>query len=137
MSYEYFEHRADIGIRGIGENIKEAFEQIAMALFAIMVEIQEVEKKEIEKVTVEGLDYEELLIAWLSELLYLKDVGNKMYSKFHILEIEKTSLNAEILGEKIDLKKHKLKLEVKAATWTQLEVKKYNDKWIVQCVVDV
>jgi len=137
MSYEYFEHRADIGIRGIGENIKEAFEQIAMALFAIMVEIQEVEKKEIEKVTVEGLDYEELLIAWLSELLYLKDVGNKMYSKFHILEIEKTSLNAEILGEKIDLKKHKLKLEVKAATWTQLEVKRFNNKWIAQCVVDV
>lgn len=137
MSYEYFEHRADIGIRGIGENIKEAFEQVAIALFAIMVEIQEVEEKEIERVTVEGLDYEELLMAWLSELLYLKDVGNKMYSKFRIFKIEETNLNAEILGEKIDLKKHKLKLEVKAATWTQLEVKELNNKWIAQCVVDV
>lgn len=137
MSYEYFEHRADIGIRGIGENIKEAFEQVAIALFAIMVEIQEVEEKEIERVTVKGLDYEELLMAWLSELLYLKDVGNKMYSKFRIFKIEETNLNAEILGEKIDLKKHKLKLEVKAATWTQLEVKELNNKWIAQCVVDV
>ena len=76
-------------------------------------------------------------MAWLSELIYLKDVEKKMYSEFHILEIEKTHLIAEIIGEKIDLTKHKLKLEVKAATWTQLEVKKYNDKWIVQCVVDV
>ena len=137
MSYEYFEHRADIGIRGIGKNIKEAFEQVAMALFAIMVEIQEVEKKDIEKITVEGLDYEELLMAWLSELIYLKDVKNTMYSEFRILKLKETILIAEIIGEKINLGKHKLKLEVKAATWTQLEVKKFNDKWIAQCVVDV
>ncbi|MHA1975071.1 MAG: archease [Candidatus Hodarchaeales archaeon] len=137
MPYEYFEHRADIGIRGIGRTVEEAFEQIARALFGIMVEIDGIHPVEKQIVEVEGLDYEELLMAWLSELIYLKDVEAKMYVNFEILKMSETSLKAQIYGQKIDFNELKLKLEVKAATWTQLSVRKDGAYWMAQCVVDV
>ncbi|MHA1214631.1 MAG: archease [Candidatus Hodarchaeales archaeon] len=137
MPFEYFEHRADIGIRGIGRTVEEAFEQVALALFGIMVEIEEIHPVEKQIVEVKGLDYEELLMAWLSELIYLKDIEAKMYVKFEILQMTDTNLKAQIYGQAIDFDKLKLKLEVKAATWTQLSVSKKEDYWIAQCVVDV
>ena len=137
MPYEYFEHKADIGIRGIGKTLAEAFEQAALAMFEIMVETKELELNESQLVEVEGNDLDELLIAWLSELLFLKDIEGKMFSRFKIKSINDNRLIAKVYGEPIDASRHKLKLEVKAATYTQLTIEKKNGYWIAQCLVDV
>lgn len=137
LSYEYFEHQADIGIRGKGTTLAEAFEQAALAMFEIMVETRELQVNKPQSVEVEGNDLNELLIAWLSELLFLKDVEGKMFSRFEIESINKNKLAANVYGEPIDPSRHKLKLEVKAATYTQLIIEKKDDNWIVQCLVDV
>ena len=78
MSYEYFEHQADIGIRGKGKTLAEAFEQAALAMFEIMVETKELKSSKPQLVEVEGNDLNDLFIGWLSELLFLKDVEGKM-----------------------------------------------------------
>ena len=137
MPYEYFEHKADIGIRGIGKTLAEAFEQAALAMFEVMVETKELELNKSQLVEVEGNNSDELLIAWLSELLYLKDIEGKMFSRFKIKSINNNRLIAKVYGEPIDASRHKLKLEVKAATYTQLIVEKKNVYWIAQCLVDV
>ena len=137
VSYEYFEHQADIGIRGKGKTLAEAFEQAALAMFEIMVETKYLKIDKPQIVEVEGNDLNELLIAWLSELLYLKDVEGKMFSKFEIGSIDENKLVAKVYGEPIDSSRHKLKLEVKAATYTQLFVEKKETSWIAQCLVDV
>ncbi|MFW9905293.1 MAG: archease [Candidatus Thorarchaeota archaeon] len=137
MSYEYFEHQADIGIRGKGRTLAEAFEQAALAMFEIMVETKDLQSDRSQLVEVEGNDLSELFIAWLSELLFLKDVEGKMFSRFEIESIDKNKLVAKVYGESIDASRHKLKLEVKAATYTQLFIEKKDDKWIAQCLVDV
>jgi SHS2 domain-containing protein len=137
LSYEYFEHQADIGIRGKGKTLPEAFEQAALAMFEIMVETEDVKHAHPQIVEVQGNNLEELLLDWLSELLYLKDVEGKMFSCFKINSIDKNKLVAKVYGEPIDPSRHKLKLEVKAATWTQLAVIKNSDNWIAQCLVDV
>lgn len=137
MSYEYFEHQADIGIRGKGKTLAEAFEQAALAMFEIMVETDKLKSNEFQLVEVEGNDLSELLIAWLSELLFLKDVEGMMFSRFEIESIDKNKLVAKVYGEPIDSSQHRLKLEVKAATYTQLFIEEKDDNWIVQCLVDV
>jgi SHS2 domain-containing protein len=137
LCYEYFEHQADIGIRGKGRTLAEAFEQAALAMFEIMVETKDLQNGRSQLVEVEGNDLSELLIAWLSELLFLKDVEGKMFSRFEIKSIDKNKLVDKVYGETIDPSRHKLKLEVKAATYTQLFVEKKGDNWIAQCLVDV
>lgn len=137
MSYEYFEHQADIGIRGMGQSLEEAFEQAALAMFDIMVETQDIRPQEVLEVDLHSNDPDELLIDWLSELLYLKDVEHKMFSKFEVKILDEKRIKAKIYGESINPSRHKLKLEVKAATFTQLAVIKKGKKWIAQCLVDV
>lgn len=137
MSYEYFEHQADIGIRGKGKSLAEAFEQAALAMFEIMVETKELLLDKSQLIEVQGNNLNELLIAWLSELLFLKDVEGKMYSRFEVEIIDHYKLVANVYGETTDPSRHKLKLEVKAATWTQLTIEKNNEDWIAQCLVDV
>jgi SHS2 domain-containing protein len=39
VQFETFEHEADIGIRGFGGSMKEAFENAAVALYSVMVNI--------------------------------------------------------------------------------------------------
>ncbi len=137
MSYEYFEHQADIGIRGKGNTLAEAFEQAALAMFEIMVETKGINPSESQLVEVTANDQDELFIVWLSELLFLKDVEGKVFSRFKIESLNANTLSAKIYGEMIDVSKHKLKLEVKAATWTQLMIKTENNQYIAQCLVDV
>ena len=137
MSYEYFEHKADIGIIGYGKTVSEAFEQAALAMFEIMVETADIIPIDSLEVEVQGNNLEELFMEWLSELIFLKDVEYKMFNRFEVKIINKNKLQAIIQGETIEPSRHKLKLEVKAATWTQLLVKKTADKWIAQCLVDV
>lgn len=137
MPYEYFEHQADIGIRGKGNTLAEAFEQAALAMFEIMVETKGINPSESQTVEVTANDQDELLIAWLSELLFLKDVEGKVFSRFNIESLNANMLSAKVYGEVIDVSRHKLKLEVKAATWTQLVIKTENKQYIAQCLVDV
>jgi SHS2 domain-containing protein len=137
LPYEYFEHQADIGIRGKGNTLAEAFEQAALAMFEIMVETKGINPSESQPVEVTANDQDELLIAWLSELLFLKDVEGKVFSRFNVESLNANMLSAKVYGEVIDVSKHKLKLEVKAATWTQLVIKTENNQYIAQCLVDV
>jgi SHS2 domain-containing protein len=141
MVFELFEHKADIGIKGIGETLEEAFSEGAKAMFSLMVELESVKAiKEVE-VRVKADDVEALFVEWLNELLYLKDLKQMVFSEFKVKEIKKEnsgfSLKGVVVGEEIDFEKHQLKIEVKAATYSQLRVWKENGKCFAQCVVDV
>lgn len=135
MSYEYFEHTADIGIIGKGKTIEEAFEQAAQAMFNVMVDIKKV--KPTEKITIkaDAEQLEQLFIEFLNELLAQKDIKHMVFSKFKV-KINKLKLTAEVYGEKLQ-DKHNIKTEVKAATYSALKVEKDKNNYIVRCIVDV
>jgi SHS2 domain-containing protein len=43
--WEHFPHDADVGVRGIGETLVEAYEQAALAMTAAIADIDTVEPK--------------------------------------------------------------------------------------------
>jgi len=133
--YEYFEHQADVGIIGIGKTLEEAFVEGAKAMFQVMCEIKEVEAKEEIKIEVDASDKETLFVEWLNALLAQKDIKDMLFSDFEV-KIEGNTLKGVAKGEAMDLDKHEVKTEVKAATYSQLKIVKDND-YKVQCVVDV
>jgi len=140
--FELFEHKADMGIKGIASSQESAFAECAKAMFSVMVELNSVEQKEKVKLDVDAVDLDQLLVEFLNELLYAKDVNEMLFSEFVVKEIKKIKggykLHAIALGEKIDEKKHKVKTEVKAASYSQLKVEQRADgKWVAQCIVDV
>lgn len=141
MKWEHFEHTADIGIRGYGKTLEEAFENVATALFEIMVDTSKVEKKTVKEVEAEGEDLQSLLYNFLEQLLIIHDIEGLVFGDFEV-RIEKTSkgykLKAKAYGEGLILEKHGAKEEVKAITYHEMEIKQLEDgTWVAQLVPDI
>ncbi len=136
IEYEHFDHGADIGIRGYGKTLDESFSNLAKGLFDVMVDIKKIDKKHKIKFLVEGEDEIDLMVNFLNELLYLKDLKNMVFCDF-IVMIRRKKLECIAFGEKFDEKKHEFKTDVKAATYSKAKIYKENGLYISQCVVDV
>jgi protein archease len=134
--FETFEHEADIGIRGFGKTIGEAFGNAALALYSVMVNINEVKQREKKSLVASAPDIELLLVEWLNSLLSLSDIERIFFSKFEVV-IEGLSLRGTAWGESLDRARHEPKVEVKGATYHMLSVKKEAGTYVAQCVVDV
>lgn len=136
--YETFEHGADVGIRGIGRTLEEAFIHAAKALFAlIVVNLEDVRPEKRVEVSAEGETLEELFLDWLNNLLSASGIENLIFSAFGCRIQERYRLSGWAAGEKIDPERHELGEEVKGATYSLLKVYKKGDLWVAQCVVDV
>ena len=131
--YKFLEHEADIGISVSSTSLEKMFEEGATALFKIMVSNVKPKKKIIIKC--KANDTAALFIEWLNALLAQKDIENMFFSKFEV-KIKDNKLKAAVYGEEINIKKHKPKIEVKAATYSGLKFWK-DKKFNVQCIVDV
>lgn len=135
--WETFDHVADIGIRGFGHSIEEAFENGAMALFSIMIEdLSRVESEERVHIICSSFDMVGLFIAWLNELLTQADIREMVFNKF-TLEVNSVNLDGTAMGQKWDNCRVERGIEVKGATFTEAAVEKKNGLWVAQCVVDV
>lgn len=139
--FEHFSHEADVGIRGKGRTIEQAFEEIAKAMFDVEVNIKKVKAKNKIQVKASAENNEELLIEWLNALLSQASLKEVVFSKFkvkikNIKKAKNLKLVGEAWGEKLK-QEHKPKDEIKGATYSQLKVKKQKDGWIAQCIVDV
>lgn len=138
--FELFEHKADIGVRGFGTTLEEAFEECAKAMFSVMVELESVNARESVQVNASARNESELLLKWLNELLYKASVKEMIFCEFKARikkENKEFKLEGTARGEKINPKKHRLKTEVKGVSYSGLKVKKEKGKFLAQCIVDV
>jgi SHS2 domain-containing protein len=135
--WEHFSHSADIGVRGIADTLEDAFAQAAYALTAVVCDPKTIEPREAIEIRCESIDSELLLADWLNTVIYEMDVRKMLFSRFDV-SIKDFRLTAKVWGEKIDPKRHKITVGVKAATYMELNVAR-NEKglWVAQCVVDV
>ncbi|MDH4202836.1 MAG: archease [Phycisphaerae bacterium] len=135
--WEHFHHQADIGIRGIGQTLEEAFAEGAVALMAVVCSPQKVQSKETVKIECESDEKDLLFADWINALIYEMDVRKMLFGRFEV-KLENHKLTGTAWGEKCDPDRHEFAVEVKAATFMELKAYKDNDgQWVVQCVVDV
>ncbi len=138
--FQTFENKADIGVRGSGASLGVAFSECAKAMVSIMASPSKIAPKKKIVLQVKASDAQALLVAFLNELLYVKDTKQMLFSKFEV-SVEGDAHGAELkaicFGEKINPKKHELMTEVKAAAYSQLKVVKKGKEWVAQCIVDV
>lgn len=135
--FEFIGHTADVGIKVWGDILPELFSNAAYAMFSIIINLESVEEKLSQVVEVEAPNYEELLVEWLRELLYLSSVKELLFKRFEIEELEETRLRSTCYGEPIDLNRHELLTEVKTVTYHQLYIKKSSRGWEAQVVFDI
>ena len=136
VHYETFEHESDIGIRGFGKTVEEAYENAAIALYSVMVNVGSIKPHDMRTISVSAPDHELLFVEWLNALLSLSDIERMVFSKFEVA-ISGMSLAGRAWGEHLDRDRHQPHVEIKAATYHMLCVKEERDRFIAQCVVDV
>ena len=122
--YEFIDHTADIAIKASGKTLAETFENAAKAMFDIITDKSEIESVGQYGIELEAPDLEQLLVDWLSELLFINTSQNLVFGFFKVeLDEKKKKLSTKIFGEKYDISKHKVGAEIKAVTYHMLEVR--------------
>jgi SHS2 domain-containing protein len=134
--FEVVDHTADIGIKAYGKTPQQVFENAAVGMFSLMADLSGVEEKESFDIEAEGEDRESLLVDWLNELLYVFETKEMLLKRFEVTKWTEHHLLGKAYGEKINLKKHQLEAQIKAATYHMLKVS-HNDTWLAQVIFDV
>lgn len=141
MSWETFGHEADVGVRGTGETLAEAFTGAAIALTSVVCDPVSVNAHEPVAITCEAPDAELLLVDWLNALVFEMATRQMLFSRFDLkidADLSGFRLAAAAWGEPIDAGRHEPAAEVKGATYCELKVARGDDGlWFAQCVVDV
>lgn len=143
MPYKFVENLslADVAFRASGNTIEEMFESAALATTNVMVKDPgKIELKKRRKMTVSDKSLEKLLFNFLQEIIYLKDAERLIFGKYSVRIKDRAgtySLVCIALGEKLDMAKHELVVDVKAVTYHLFEVKKEGDKWKSQVILDI
>ncbi|MCX6143947.1 MAG: archease [Ignavibacteriales bacterium] len=135
--YRILEHPADVGIEAFGNTLKDAFEYAALGLTSIIVEPASVDPSEQRFVSLKGTDPENLLVRWLSEIIYLYDGEDFLLSDVNISRLAHGELEATLAGEKMNESKHKLKMDVKAITYHQLMVEEEPEGVLLRVFLDI
>ena len=124
MSYKLLDHATDAFIEVTGSNLVEAFTVAGNSVVETIIDrnlVQELKQKTLQ-VTGKDLDY--LLFNWLEEVIYQAITEGFAIHRFSV-EISKKSefqLSCIAYGEKIDIKKHKYKVEIKAPTFHLMKI---------------
>jgi SHS2 domain-containing protein len=136
---ETFDHTADVGLRVRGADLNDLFRTAAEGVFDyIVVNRAEVRAEEHESVSLDADSTEELLAAWLNELIFRCETKHRLFSRFDVrVADEGRSLQAEIAGEPIDRDRHILDHEVKAVTHHGLTLQRAGSGWLAELILDI
>jgi len=140
--FEFRDHTADVQVRSWGSSLEEAFSQTAYSLMAtITPDLKKIIPKVERKITIKAEDKEALLFDFLSEFLYIFDVDELVFSQIYVSKIEKFNdnyqLQATLKGEKFDLVKHEIGIEVKAITYSYMNIEEKHASTIIDIVYDI
>jgi len=135
--FEIIDHTADIGIVAYGADIKQVFANAAIGLFNLMADLDDFKEDIKRELELSAEDVEVLLVEWLNELIYIFDVEHILFKRFEIDKLSNTEIKAKCFGEKIQPGQHKLKREIKAATYHMLRIIKEDGGYKVQVIFDI
>ena len=125
MSYKFIDHATDAIIEVNAKNIKEAFSVAGEAVINLTLDQEKVEEIEKKGFSAQGKDLHYLLFSWLEEIPFLLITEGFAIKRieFDILENNGYKINATAFGEPLDVHKHNFKVEVKAPTFYEMEIK--------------
>ncbi len=130
--FEEVEHTADAALKVYGCDLGELFVNAAHGMFSLMSDSDDVAPSTEQQISLRAIDDETLLVDWLSELLYLHEVEDAVYTSFEITNITPTTLRAIARGTK----RWSPRTAIKAVTFNALRIEKTPEGYTVTIVFD-
>jgi SHS2 domain-containing protein len=137
MTFETFEHTADLGLRVQAADLNTLFADAARGLFSIIVpDLASVRLTETVSFEIAGEVSELLLFDWLNELLFTYETRHLLLAQFDVT-VGGSGVRATARGELTDPARHQLDHEVKAITYHRLKLERAGDGWLAEVIVDI
>jgi SHS2 domain-containing protein len=137
LNYQIIDHTADMGIVVKGGSVKELFVNAANAMTDLMVKADVREKGTKRKLIVEGEDLPDLMVRWLSEILYLFNGEHRAVRAIEIGSVSSTRLQSTLNVVSLKRGHHEILREIKAVTYHQIAVTKTPDGWEARIIFDI
>jgi len=135
--YRLFDHTADLGVEVYGKTLQELFANAAFAVFDIITDLHLVRSIKEKIIVVDGENWEDLLVNYLREILYLFNGEGLLLKKYTINKIKPYQLESKVSGELFDPTRHRINTEIKAITYHQVSVKETPEMWVGRVIFDV
>lgn len=135
-TFDFFEHTADIGIRGYGKTYLEALEGVAQGMFSHICDISKMSGTREQRLDISADTSEDLVIRFLNKLILFLETEHFVPINYELSQRIPNTIHAVLHGDTLDPAKHEVNAEVKAATYHNLKIE-HNGQWMIQVIVDV
>lgn len=134
--YRILPHTAEIGLRVSGRTWREFYKNAACGLLAIYglrgargpLSVRTA-------ISLEEATPEDLLVAWLNELVYYVSTGGWIPASSVLKRASSRRIAGTVSGPRLG--ERRPKTEIKAATYHGLEVKRRGGQWTAELILDV
>ena len=135
--YRWIDHTGDLGFEVEAGSLPALFEAAAAALLDILFEPDGVEPLETCEIHVEAADREELLVAFLGEILFLHEVEDRLFRRVEVISEPDRTVTARLFGETFDPGRHIIRRQIKAVTYHGLVVEPTDSGWRARIILDI
>ena len=141
MPFEHRDHQADVVLVAWGATLIKAFESAAQGLLELMVDTSNVSPATSVAFTCEADEVSTLFVTFLNEVLFVRDQQEMFFCAANVLEISEHdgvyALRGAAWGEPVDFRRHRVRAEVKAATYGGLCYRMDSGTHRLECILDV
>ena len=138
MSYKYLEHSTDAFIEVKAKTLEDAFSVAGKSVVETIIDSNNIQEIEEKNINVKGRNLLNLLYNWLEEIVTITITDGFAIRNIsvNIKKDDEYEIISKISGEKLDLKKHNFKVEIKSPTFHLMEIKE-NDEVIMRYLLDL
>ncbi len=138
MSYKYLEHTTDALIEVNAKTLEDAFSVAGKSVVETIIDSSNIQEIEEKNINVKGRNLLNLLYNWLEEIVTMTITDGFAIKNFSvdIKKNEEYHIVSKVSGEKLDLKKHNFKVEIKSPTFHLMEIKE-NDEITMRYLLDL
>uniref|UniRef100_W6NE40 Protein archease-like n=1 Tax=Haemonchus contortus TaxID=6289 RepID=W6NE40_HAECO len=138
--YRYLEHPADVQVHSWGPDLATALAQAVTATYGYMTDLEYVEEQFSMFYTAKANDLQGLVIAVMEEALcgFQSEpffIGRRVI--IEKLDLESWSAEFQVFGECFDLAKHTQLTDVKAITYSNLQIHQKDDQCDIYVILDI
>lgn len=139
--YEYLDHTADVQCHAWGKNMSEAFQHMAECMLNYMTDIDliKIDPEEDQILNIQGHDMESLLFNYMHELLFKFNTDYFCAVKVEIIEFDRENykIRAKMQGDIYDPAKHTCGTEIKAITYSNMQIHEKDERVDLFVIVDI
>ena len=138
MSYKYLEHATDALIEVNAKTLEDAFSVAGKSVVETIIDSNNIQEIEEKNINVKGRNLLNLLSNWLEEIVTITITDGFAIKNFsvNIKKNKEYQIVSKISGEKLDLKKHNFKVEIKSPTFHLMEINE-NDEITMRYLLDL